>query len=516
MMSICCVCSASPATPCSGCTSVSYCGKECQKKDWKLHKAKCKTYKVVHCPEEHGRSIVAARDVKPGEVIIKTLPMVVGPRMYRPSLCCVGCHKVRTDLLKCPQCSLPVCNQKCANGKTHQAECTLISHSLQQGNQVDVNVHAVTVLRILALKLTKPNQFSNCLSLEPNLETLRERELWGYLQKHVIQPVLTLKMEGVTEDIVERAAGILLTNSFEVMAMGSLLYGVFFEPSLMNHDCVGNVRIMLDSNHQMTVMASLPIKKNSQIKFNYGRALDPTLTRQSMLLENKYFSCRCPRCVDPTELGSHTSSLKCRVNKCTGAVVAEAPCSDCDWVCTQCEDRQEAQTVSNLLSCLEKDLEGLDRNSIKDVKQMMSKYSNKLHKNHGVLVELKQIVVSGLGRLPGYTMEDMTESDHKQKILLCQDVLSVLQVVEPGLSLGRGLMLFELHSSLVVVSNLEFDRKGNSSQLLTRLLEASKFLREAGQILRYEPVNSPYGHLASTVESNLEELRQYCDTVKNM
>merc|ERR1712059_238290 len=107
-------------------------------------------------------------------------------------------------------------------------------------------------------------------------------------------------MEEVTTDMVERIVGILLTNCFEVMSRGSLLFGVFFEPAMMNHDCVGNTRIMLDSNHQMTVLASLHIKKNTQIKFNYGRALDPTMTRQVMLLENKFFSCRCARCLDPT------------------------------------------------------------------------------------------------------------------------------------------------------------------------------------------------------------------------
>ncbi len=32
----------------------------------------------------------------------------------------------------------------------------------------------------------------------------------------------------------------------------------------------------------------------------------------------------------------------------------------------------------------------------------------------------------------------MAESDHKYKIQLCQEVLSVLQTLEPGLSLGRG------------------------------------------------------------------------------
>ena len=77
--------------------------------------------KVVYAEEEHGRSIVAARDVKPGEVgtfdikkwtssklklgdtkfspqvLIKATPLVVGPRMHNPTpspLPCLGCYKV--------------------------------------------------------------------------------------------------------------------------------------------------------------------------------------------------------------------------------------------------------------------------------------------------------------------------------------------------------------------------------------------------------------------------------------
>jgi hypothetical protein len=48
----------------------------------------------------------------------------------------------------------------------------------------------------------------------------------------------------------------------------------------------------------------------------------------------------------------------------------------------------------------------------------------------------------------------MKEAQHKEKIVLCHDVLSVLNKIEPGMTLGRGLMLFELHSSLVMVSSL--------------------------------------------------------------
>jgi len=517
-MTACSVCKASPATPCTGCHSANYCGKECQKKDWKLHKTQCKAFKVVYAAEEHGRSIVAARDVKAGEVLIKATPLAVGPRMHNPTpspLPCLGCYKVTRQLLKCNQCQLPVCSQRCSESKNHSVECRMVAEARAAGHEFSIGVPAVTPLRLIALKTTRPKDFETALSMEANLEVLRERPLWSHLQKHVAEPIMAMQMEGVLREEVEHLMGALLTNAFEVMVQDSLLFGLFFEPALMNHHCVGNTRLMLDGQHTMTVLASLPVKKNAQVKFNYGRALDPTLTRQTMLLENKFFSCRCDRCLDPTELASHTSSLRC-VPPCDGTVLPKDSVIESSWGCTKCGLEREASEVGELLAGIAVDMERLDRNNLKAVRQVVNKYSDKLHKNNGVMVELKQIVVSGLGRLPGFEMQDLTESDHKEKIIFCDEVLTVLNRVEPGLTLGRGLMLFEMHSSLVMVANMEFERRQNSGQLLSRLLEADKILREAAGILQLEAAGSPYGHLAATVQHNIAALSQYIESVKNM
>ncbi|KAK5709137.1 hypothetical protein LTR17_020071 [Elasticomyces elasticus] len=51
---VCGVCGAGPdisLSRCVQCKSVWYCGKECQKKDWKLHKFACKTLAVSDCEE---------------------------------------------------------------------------------------------------------------------------------------------------------------------------------------------------------------------------------------------------------------------------------------------------------------------------------------------------------------------------------------------------------------------------------------------------------------------------------
>ena len=352
--------------------------------------------------------------------------------------------------MKCPKCELPVCSQRCSESPNHAVECALVAKAKAAGHEFSIGVPAVTPLRLCALKTTRPKDFETALSMEANLQVLRERPLWAHLQKHVVEPIMAMNMEGILKEEVEHMMGALLTNAFEVVVADSLLFGLFFEPALMNHHCVGNTRLMLDNKHTMTVVAAVPVKKNAQVKFNYGRALDPTSTRRSMLLENKFFLCNCERCLDPTELGSHTSSLRC-APPCDGAVLPKEPVAESGWACAKCGLEREAGEVAGMLAGIATDMEKLDRNNLKAVRQLVAKCSDQLHKNNGVMVELKQIVVSGLGRLPGFEMQDLTEADHKEKIIFCDEVLSVLNRVEPGVSLGRGLMLFEMHSSLVMV-----------------------------------------------------------------
>jgi len=455
----------------------------------------------------------ATRDIRPGETLMSTMPSCVGPRLHQPTPCCLGCHSAKSKLIKCTKCGLDICSSSCAKTPAHQGECDLLAghetvHNLGTG--------CVTPLRIIALRDTDPSSYETVLSMEANLEELKSRPLWNYLEANVIHPVLSLKIENISVDIVEKIVGILLSNTFEVVGSGCLLFGLFFPPAMMNHHCVGNVRITLDNSNKMTVYASRQIKKNTPIKFNYGRALDTTWTRQLNLMENKFFTCGCERCLDPSELGSNISSLKCIESDCGGPLLPSNPLSmKQDWRCSECNLEVKAEDVRNILRELQKDTAGLNSNNLKEVMRVLNKFSQFLHPNHGVLTELKQFLISGLGRLPGYAVAELKESDHLQKINLCKQVLEVLDVVDPGLSLGRGLMLFELHSTLVLVSNMEFEKTQNAQMMLSRLLEAETYLTEAARILTVEPSNSPYGQLASSVKHSMSDLTQYIQSIQS-
>lgn len=61
------------------------------------------------------------------------------------------------------------------------------------------------------------------------------------------------------------------------------------------------------------------VKEGEQLYMTYTYILSGTRSRQQLLNKGKYFGCSCERCADPTELGTHFSSILCR--KCKGGII---------------------------------------------------------------------------------------------------------------------------------------------------------------------------------------------------
>lgn len=72
----------------------------------------------------------------------------------------------------------------------------------------------------------------------------------------------------------------------------------------------------------MYVRASTKINERQELFATYTHSLLPTMLRRDNLREGKFFDCECARCADPTELGTHMSSLKC--TKCNNGVVTSS------------------------------------------------------------------------------------------------------------------------------------------------------------------------------------------------
>ncbi len=136
----------------------------------------------------------------------------------------------------------------------------------------------------------------------------------------------------------------------------------------------------------------IPIKKGQEINSTYTLTLSGTLYRQKQLLDSKYFGCKCIRCVDPTELGSHFSSLLCQ--KCPdGLVLSTNPTNTfANWKCDTCSTLLKAGEIEELIETLEQEVAQLplQRDAYEDKLKL---YAKLFHPNHHIMLDLKITLV---------------------------------------------------------------------------------------------------------------------------
>ena len=118
------------------------------------------------------------------------------------------------------------------------------------------------------MKLDKPELYENTIGkMEDNLTVLEEKTSWQEYLDDIIDPVMNLEIENVNTIDVKKIVGVLLTNAFETTSPGKNLLncrvcilslilgnsfstsgtvGLFYEPAMMNHQCVANTRLEME------------------------------------------------------------------------------------------------------------------------------------------------------------------------------------------------------------------------------------------------------------------------------
>ncbi|XP_059097144.1 uncharacterized protein LOC131891555 isoform X2 [Tigriopus californicus] len=381
---------------------------------------------------------------------------------------------------------------------TFQADCRSLGYE------------AILPLRLLMAWDEK--KFLTLLKLESHVTALENQTTrWNAIRTKVIE-VLRQQWE---ESLVEQACGLILTNTFEVMIspQEAPLLGIYEEPSLMNHDCVGNTRLVMSSDLKLTVYASIDIKAGMPILFNYVRPLDSIVARQKYLNRNKFFQCTCARCHDPTDLTTFVSSLRCP--SCNGPVVAQDLHSLAgDWSCLKCQVMMKPKQVMGSLQRLEEIQNKVETaNSEKALNQYLKETKMVAFDTHGLVCDILQKLIRIMS--PQATHGPHVEAVLGQKVQYCAIVLRVLDKLEPGLSLGRGIVLYEMQSTLVQIANVEFEKdQTRVTELMASLVKAKEMLVTADQCLALEPPQSPIRLQFGHIQGDVQELDNYIEMVK--
>ncbi|XP_068913242.1 SET domain-containing protein SmydA-8-like isoform X2 [Tenebrio molitor] len=472
--------------------------------------------------------MVSRKNLKPSDIILSEAPLVVGP-CTASRVQCLGCYRIleSTPYVKCKGCGWPLCSHKCRGlGKKYghsDVECAVLkttrSAQMLEYNELEKmrpHFNAIVPLRCLLLKETDPQAYEGLMKMETHNEIRRNiPDLWRTNQITVVNRIVEdWGLKEYTEEEVHSICGILEVNSFEIGQQGVNIRGLYPTAFLMSHDCVPNTNHIDEENtFRLTVRASTEIAPGEMITLSYAYTLQSTLKRREHLLENKFFECRCKRCSDPTELGTYTGALICP--KCrTGDVLSTNPLnSEADWKCTNSSTcpgyKITSRSMQLLIDRISQEVERIDCNDVVAMEAFLQKYRNVLHPTHYLSLSVKLSLSQLYGRISGYLIDELSEQMLMRKQEICEEIMKIFNVIEPGYTRLRGVTLYEMHAPLMILLTRQFESHCTKSELRSKLKKVVKCLDEASTILSYEPETSPEGMMGVAARDALVRIRDW-------
>ncbi|XP_043198838.1 SET domain-containing protein SmydA-8-like [Amphibalanus amphitrite] len=501
----CAVCASPAASGCSGCHAVFYCGKPHQKAHWKQHKPACVPYKIAESPEL-GRHLLATRNIRPGELVLRNAPLVVGPKQFSDALC-LGCLRPLGPSVHLCQCGYPMCSPQCAAAAVHQPECEATRRSgrrLEVDVTVSPNPHyqAVTVLRCLALRGT--DAWRQLQQLQAHEQ---ERQLSGRhaeLDDHALQFLHYLGVD-VSPQEVYQICGVLDVNGFEGPLHRAV--GLYPRAALLEHNCSPNTTRTFEEDLTLVLRASVLIPKGSHITTSYADPLWGTDNRRYFLRQTKYFDCTCRRCADPTECGSELSSLRCPdcsdgLVRCTAPLEPAVP-----WRCSQCPRELSATEVVQIMQHIGEQLVNVEKGSVTAAETFIRDFTTVLPPTHFYMCDIKTALCMLYGKEKEEEDAVLTEAEAKRKEELARELLDVLQKVYPGQSRLRGVLLYELQTAILRKAQIDVEGgRLKAPEWRTLAQTCMGYLEECVAILEREPTVTTERHLAAQAAGELEAL----------
>ena len=302
----------------------------------------------------------------------------------------------------------------------------------------------------------------------------------------VLRQFFKVPKTSFTDDEILTICGILFVNAHELPVTATPTQAIYKNASLVEHSCCNNASKHFDMNCNIQIRAAVPIKKGDHISIMYSDPMWGTANRQAHLMETKYFACTCPRCMDPTELGTDFSSLRCP--SCSGYL---SPCtSDGNtWECSGCKKSESADAYVNaVIRSIGEELVRLERGSPEACQNFIKKHSQNLHPNHYYLMDVKLALCQMIGQMS--QSNELNEKDLVQKQKLCMEILSVANrispgndkektfsnqlnqlILFPGISRLRGVIMYELQSTLSAYARKKFSSGEISTDHLKNIMK---------------------------------------------
>ncbi|XP_013148059.1 PREDICTED: uncharacterized protein LOC106110706 [Papilio polytes] len=329
----------------------------------------------------------------------------------------------------------------------------------------------------------------------------------------------------ISKELLHRICGIIDTNALEIrLPEGAELQALYANTCILEHSCLPNTKHTFNQSsadkndlYRITVKVVIPIMKGEHITTMYSHALWGTEARRQHLKDTKYFSCKCPRCSDPTELGTYLSAMKCfgDGNKsCDGIHLPEDPLDDdTEWACSECPVKVNNSQINMLISQMGEEVDGvlMMGGSVSMLENLLCRLSTFLHPNHYHLYSIKHSLVQLYGRQPSYMSEEILD----KKIKMCKDLIDITTTLDPGnarLSLYSSVLQHELHSALSLkAKKVKSDGSlKTADEIKPLLVEAKICIERALEVLKDDMEETSGRKLYDVIEESKKDFEKYC------
>ncbi|CAG9788862.1 unnamed protein product [Diatraea saccharalis] len=498
--------------------------------------------------EELGRYLAAARDLAPDDLVLTEQPLVFGPKaMPDPEAIvpCVGCYKpVFTDVgERCAKCGWPVCSGYCPGLKDpqhHGVECEILSARPECVLDDMANYYrheALLPLRCTLLQTVDPDKWKKLLQMQSHMECrIPGTEAYDEANEFIVEYLMNdfiAKLDANTKKqylpeisaiLIHRMCGIIATNALEIrLPEGAELLALYTNTCIMEHSCIPNTKHTFSQSaknkydlYKITVKVAIPIEKGCHISTMYSHALWGTQARRQHLKDTKYFSCKCQRCSDPTELGTFLSAMKCLGDgyACDGIHLPEDPLDDeTEWACSKCRIKLDNSQVNMIISQMGEEVDNVQMMGGSPImlENLLCRFSTYLHPNHYHLYSVKHSLIQLYGRQAGYTSREILN----KKIKMCRELINITNKLDPGnarLSLYSAVLYHELHSALFMksqtVNNDGIQMTDEEIKLL--LIEAKVTINSAINALKDDLDESSGKKLYEVILKTKSDFERYC------
>ena len=314
-----------------------------------------------------------------------------------------------------------------------------------------------------------------------------------------------------SDNILFRAHDVLDVNAFEIRGN---IRGLFPFTAMMNASCSPNTQNSIDRDWVCRVRAVREIAKGEEITDTYTYTLSNTSYRRKHLKDSKYFECDCKRCADPTELGSHFSTLICRVASCRGFMLCQNPLVfSSPWVCLKCRSELEGEQVRREQEHWEEIVEATP-SLIPDQENLLADLKKFFHPNHNLCIDVMFNLVPLYGIRGDGTKDLVSEAARKEE--LCDGLLSTMNRVIPGGFRMRGMLLVEHHISKLFLLRHRLEcNEITKPQYNKKLASLRAPLAEAVVILGFEPEGSLEASRLTYAEKYLANLDSVLANAEN-